>query len=158
MFDSGHTASFLARSSQHYLVVESVFFQVQLARTRSQSRLRVRGRGLGAANERADRRQKRQKTRRQSSVVHPLFRLSCCHRRRDLGFFFLMHTVIFMQSRREDSMSSFIAELSSHDSNSRGKRFSHFQAFADCGVAVILQVPHAELQYPDYAQHVIGKW
>lgn len=38
-------------------------------------------------------------------------------------------------------MSPFIAELSSHDSNSRGKRFSHFQAFADCGVAVSLQVP-----------------
>lgn len=38
-------------------------------------------------------------------------------------------------------MSPFIAELSSHDSNSRGKRFSHFQALADCGVAVSLQVP-----------------
>lgn len=34
-------------------------------------------------------------------------------------------------------MSPFIAELSSHDSNSRGKRFSHFQAFADCAVALI---------------------
>lgn len=33
-------------------------------------------------------------------------------------------------------MSPFIAELSSHDSNSRGKRFSHFQAFADCAVAL----------------------
>lgn len=33
-------------------------------------------------------------------------------------------------------MSPFIAELSSHDSNSRGKRFRHFQAFADCAVAL----------------------
>lgn len=38
-------------------------------------------------------------------------------------------------------MSPFIAELSSRDSNSRGKRFSHFQACADCGVAGSFQVP-----------------
>lgn len=135
VFDSGHTASFLARGSRHYLVVESEFFQVQLARTRSQSGLRVRGRGLATANEQAERRQKRRKPRRQSSVVHPLFRLSCCHRRRDLGFFFLCIR-LFLCNPREDSMSPFIAELSSRDSNSRGKRFSHSQAVADCVAAL----------------------
>lgn len=45
MLDSGHTVSFLARSCQHYLVVESVFFEVQLARRRSQSAGCIRGRG-----------------------------------------------------------------------------------------------------------------
>lgn len=66
--DSGHTVSLLARSSQHYLVVASVFFEVQLARTRSQSDSCIHGRGFKSANERADHRQKHQKPRRQSSV------------------------------------------------------------------------------------------
>lgn len=43
---------------------------------------------MKSANERSDRRQKHQKPRRQSSVVQPLFRLSYCHTRHDLGFFF----------------------------------------------------------------------
>lgn len=54
-------------------------------------------------------------------------------------------------------MSPFIAELSSHDSNSRGKRFSHFHAFADCAVALTgsaRRVPISRLRAPRHWETV----
>lgn len=109
--DSGHTVSLLARSSQHYLVVASVFFEVQLARTRSQSDSCIHGRGFKSANERADHRQKHQKPRRQSSVCAASGQTVIqdtiwCF------FFFLNAYSYFYVFSHEGSMSPFIPELS----------------------------------------------
>lgn len=131
--DSGHTVSLLARSSQHYLVVVSVFFEVQLAGTRSQSNSRIRGWGLKSANERRDHRQKHQKPRRQSCVVQPLLRLSYKTR---FGIFFNAYSYFFVFSH-EGSMSPFMAELSSHVSSPKGKIFIHLKAFEDCADSLL---------------------
>lgn len=156
-----HGFSLLARSSQHYLVVESVFFEVQLARTRSQSNGRIHGWGMKSANERVDRRQKHQKPRRQSSVVQLLLRLS--YKTRFGMFFFLpsMHTVIFMYSHTKAQCLLFIAELSSQVSSPRGKLFTNFKAFVGCGDTLLssvqCQISLVIFQYSDHAQHVIEK-
>lgn len=120
--DSGHTVSLLARSSQHYLVVVSVFFEVQLARTHSQSNSCICGRGLKSANERVDRRQKRQKA--PPSII-------CCAASaqtviQDTNWYFFYAYSYFYVFSHEASMSPFIAELRSHVISPGGKRFINF--------------------------------
>lgn len=92
---AARTAPFLARSSQHYLDVASVFFEVQLARTRSQSRGRAHGRARSQPMRAPTAARNAKKPRRQSSPVQPLLRLSYCHTRGELEPFLYIYISIY---------------------------------------------------------------
>lgn len=97
---SGHTVPLLAHSSRLYLVVESVFFEVQLERTPSQSGGCIRGLGV-EVNQWESRPQT--ETPKNPAVNHVLCSFcSHCHTRHDLVCFFYVfflnntHTLILM--------------------------------------------------------------
>ena len=142
----GSHGFFLGSQLQHYLVVESVFFEVQLARTRSQSNGRIRGRGWSQPMREptADRNTKNPAV---NHVLCSLLRLS--HKTRFGSFFFNAYSYFYVFSH-EGSMSPFIAELSWHVSSPRGKLFAHF-------IKPFVTLCTSDFQYPDDAQHVIEK-
>lgn len=151
VLDSGHTVSLLARSSQHYLVVESVFFEVQLARTRSQSNSCIHGWGWSQPMRglTADR-----NTKTPPSIM-------CCAASaqtviQDTIWYFLNAYSYFYVSPG-GSMFPFFAELSSHVSSPWGKLFTNFEAFVDCGDTLLCVGFPCDFQYSDHARHVIEK-
>lgn len=157
--DSGHTVSFLARSSQHYLVVEERVLWSTAGEDAQPISWPHWWPGIKSANESPDRRQKHQKPRRQSCAVQPLPQTVIQDTIWYFLFFFNAYSYFYVYSH-EGSMSPFHCRTEFTRQFSR--EVSRFRSFfySVCGLwwkCVLPCVPFLIFQYPDHAQHVIEK-
>lgn len=124
-----HTRASLSwlAASQHYLVVASVFFEVQLERKRSQSNSCILGWGFEVSQ--WERRPQTETPKPLPSITR-LAASSQTHTQDTISYVF-MNIVIFYLFLNEGAMNLFIAELSSNFKSPRGKLFTHFHV---CGL------------------------